>query len=297
MQPLTPGAFAARLGIDTEARVERFECCDTTFTVHCKGLRSKRAIDRASGTARRLEEQLNAFDDTSAVATLNRTGSVANEHVATVVGRGLEYRTRTDGVFDVTHGTLEESVKAYLDGARDRLPEMGSRSAPANVTVDGRTVTTDRRLDVNGLAKGYIVDRVADELRGGGRTGFVDGGGDITRPTGPVAVESPFGDSEPITVLDTDWNVATSGGYNRRRGTVDHIYDPRTGRLGSRHDLVTVVADRDSMEADALATTLSVLPFEAALDLATRWTGSEALILENGIYHRTPGFRTHEAAN
>lgn len=283
------------LGPLADHAVARFDCCDTTFALHARGFRARVAIDRAATRMHSLERQLNAFADDSAVAELNQSGTVTNTHVATLVERALEYRERTDGMFDITRGTLADRTKAYIRGETATPPEGGT-AVPATVAVDDDTVRTDRPLDLNGLAKGYVVDRTADALRGVGRSGFVDGGGDIASPAGAVAVESPFGDDAPITVLDTDWNVASSAGYRRRRGEVDHIYDPRSGQVGSRHDVVSVVAERDCVEADALATALAASPLEEAVDRAESSPGIEALVVHGGVYHRTSGFEDHEVA-
>ena len=281
-------SLRARLG---EAE-RQFDCCDTTFTVRAAGPAATRAVDRAVATAEGLEARLNAFDDASDVATLNRTGAVESRHVAALVRRGIAYAERTDGAFDVRHGATEQALKAYIRGDGTDLPTL---DAPADVTVDGDRVETDAPLDLNGLAKGYIVDRTRDALAGAGRRVFVDGGGDMTPPDGAVAIESPYGDPSPLAVLDTDRYVATSGSYRRRRGTVDHRYDPRTGRLGGRYDSVTVLAARDCTEADALATALSATPLDDALDLVAAWDGVAALLVRDGVFHRAGGFDAHVA--
>jgi thiamine biosynthesis lipoprotein len=268
----------------------RFGCCDTTFVIQSAGVRAGAAARAARRTARRLEARLDAFDDASAVSELNRGGVVDDAHLATVVRRGLEYYDRTDGVFDVHQGAVEHDLKAYLRGETDSLPE---RFETGTVRIDGDRIATETPLDLNGLAKGYVVDRAAAALAGFGRRGFVSGGGDTSPPTGPVAVESPYGDEKPLRVLDTDWAVATSGNYRRRRGGVDHVYDPTADHLGARHESVTVLARRDCMEADALATTLSALPLDAALDLAEDWAGLEAFVVHDGVFHETGGFDEH----
>jgi thiamine biosynthesis lipoprotein len=267
-----------------------FGCCDTTFRVQATGIRADAAVTAVRDAAESLETQLNAFDATSAVSHLNREGEVTNEHVARIVRRGLEYYARTDGVFDIHQGRVEHDLKAFLRGDSDALPATFDTGT---VSVDDATVTTNVELDLNGLAKGYIVDRTAETLAGIGRHGFVSGGGDMSPPTGPIAIESPYGDDTPLKHLETDWNVATSGGYRRSRDGTDHVYDPTTESLGSRHESVTVVARRDCTEADALATTLAALPLAEARTLATEWDGLEALIVHDGVFHTTAGFDTH----
>ncbi|WP_134670678.1 FAD:protein FMN transferase [Halorussus marinus] len=272
-----------------DARRE-FGCCDTTFRVQATGIRADAAVTEARNTAEALEAQLNAFDRTSAVAGLNREGEVTNEHVARIVRRGLEYYDRTSGAFDIHQGHVEHELKSFLRGDTDTLPATFDAGT---VRVDGSRVVTDVELDLNGLAKGYIVDRVREALAGLGRREFVSGGGDMSPPTGPVAVESPYGDATPLKVLDTDWYVATSGGYRRSRNGTDHIYDSTTESIGARHESVTVLARRDCMEADALATTLAGLPLGDAKALPTEWEGLEALVLHEGVFHPTEGFETH----
>jgi len=267
-----------------------FECCDTTFRIQATGIRAETAATAAQETAESLEAQLNAFDEMSAVSQLNREGEIANEHIARIVRRGLEYNDRTDGVFDIYQGRLEHELKTFLRGDSETPPDGFDTGT---VRTSGPHVTTDIKLDLNGLAKGYIVDRASEALGGVGRRGFVSGGGDMSPPTGPVAIESPYGDDTPLKILDTDWYVATSGGYRRSRNGTDHVYDPTTESLGSRHELVTVVVRRDCMEADALATTIAALPLAEARELASEWEGLEALIIHDGVFHPTEGFETH----
>lgn len=287
---ISASAVATRLGHATAS----FDCCDTTFTIEVRGLGAERALDRARDRARTLEAQLDAFDDDSAVSYLNATGRVENRHVARLVRRGQALAERTDGAFDIRRGTLEHDVKRYIRGDSDVRPDTDSEKA--SVSVSGDTVETTGQVDLNGLAKGYIVDGAHAAAAGLGRRAFVSGGGDMTPPLGVVGVESPWG-GDHLAYLDTDWAVATSGGYRRQRDDVDHIYDPRDGTVGGRHDLVTVLARRDCTTADAVATTLSVLGHEDALALAAEWDGVEALVVTDGVFRRTEGFSAHVAAD
>jgi thiamine biosynthesis lipoprotein len=270
--------------------VREFRCCDTEFVIQATGIRAVSAVDTVRRKIHHLEQQLDAFDDSSAVSKLNSKGEVQNEHIARLVNRGLEYYDRTNQLFDIHQGRVEQDLKAYLRGDEDTLPESFETGT---ITVEGDHVSADVPLDLNGLAKGYIVDQAATTLQGLGRNGFVSGGGDMSPPTGPVAVESPYDDEKPLRTLDTNWAVASSGDYRRHRGGTDHVYDPTSERLSSRHESVTVLSRRDCMEADALATTLSALPLDDALSLAEGWDGLESLVIHDGIFHSTDGFDSH----
>ena len=137
-------------------------------------------------------------------------------------------------------------------------------------------------LDLNGIAKGYGVDRLAEMLRGFGITGFLVGiDGEMRasglRPDGmpwTVAVEAPDPERRaPHSVLMLqDAAVATSGDY-RHHVTVQgqrlsNTMDPATGGpLRSSPASVTVVTG-SCAEADAWATALMVLGPQAGGELA-----------------------------
>jgi thiamine biosynthesis lipoprotein len=49
------------------------------------------------------------------------------------------------------------------------------------------------------------------------------------------------------------------------------------------------------VEADALATTLAASSLDDARSLAEQWPGLEVLIVHDGVFHTTDGFRAHVA--
>jgi len=155
-------------------------------------------VTAARDTAESLEAQLNAFDEASAVSHLDREGEVVNEHVARIVRRGDNETPPTE--FDT--GT---------------------------VRISRLHVTTDVEVDLNGLTKGYVVDWASEALAGLGRRGVVSGG-DMSPPTGPVGIESPYGDETPLKTLDTNWHVATSGGCRRSRNARTTYTTRQAGR-------------------------------------------------------------------
>ena len=119
-------------------------------------------------------------------------------------------------------------------------------------------------ITLNGLAQGYISDRVADLLRQGGvRHALVDLG-EINaignHPTGRtwrVGLLPPGTTRRPSTAVPVvDAAVATSGHDGSHfdiPGRFSHILDPRTGRPSTRPGNVSVVAGSAAL-ADGLST-------------------------------------------
>lgn len=168
----------------------------------------------------------------------------------------------------------------------------------------GRLVKDDPRvqIDLNSIAKGYAVDRVAELLeRCGARNYLVDVGGEIccrgvNSQGNPwrVGIETPFdgnmseGDYVSVRVRLNDGAMATSGNYRRfyidaEGRKVAHTIDPLTGRSAVSGLLsATVVAD-SCILADALGTMFMALGEDEALALAGRMEGLRAcFILSDG---------------
>jgi thiamine biosynthesis lipoprotein len=128
-------------------------------------------------------------------------------------------------------------------------------------------------LDVDGIAPGFAVDRIAERLEARGeRRYLIEIGGEVrglglserNRPW-RVAIERPQpGRPVPHRVLELDGlAISTSGDY---RSPLEiggqrhsHTFDPRLGRP-VRHRLAAVsVVDVSTARADALATALTVM--------------------------------------
>ena len=138
-------------------------------------------------------------------------------------------------------------------------------------------------LTLDGIAKGHIVDAMsAVLLRAGCENHLINAGGDILARghksqgvSWRVAVEDPEKRGHYPQVLELyNQAIATSGGYEvtyDAGGRHHHLLDPSTGRspvLGSMSVLAATC-----MQADALATGLSVLPAGEALALADSLSG------------------------
>lgn len=215
-----------------------------------------------------------------------------------VLRLGLEIGRASDGAFDVGMG---DAVTAWGFGPNSAAPD-GIRAAmealrrPAHEVLelngDHLRKTAPIALDLNGIAKGYGVDRLAETLRDQGIVAALVGiDGEMRasglRPDGEawtIAVETPDpGRRTPHAILALqNAAVATSGDYRHwvevQGRRLSHTMDPRRGApLIASPASVTVVA-RTCAEADAWATALMVLGLERGAALA-RKHGLDALFL------------------
>ena len=148
------------------------------------------------------------------------------------------------------------------------------------------------RLDLGGIAKGYAIDRAVEAMRAGGAVGgMVDVGGDI-RCFGRrkndsqewlIGLQNPRVEGDLLLKLRlNDMAVATSGDY-RRFVLIDgqrysHIFDPAKSTSAKELRSVTIIAPT-AIQADILATAVSVMGKEKGLKLIESTPDTEAIII------------------
>ncbi len=226
------------------------------------------------------------------------------------------WQSRTGGAFDPRVEALSRLWQACA--RRDRLPDAAELAraralmTPRAWRLDPLLRTADRLSDgplsLNGIAKGFIVERACDAAASEvpGVTGvMLNVGGDLRvrgAIEGSIGVAAPWADSEssePLCYIEVkDRSVATSG--NSQRGFriggrwYSHIFDPRSGRPVERVAAATVIAER-SVDADAFAKACNVLDPEECLRLARSLPGIEFLIVEkDGRTTRSDGWHRYE---
>ncbi|MBC7165055.1 MAG: FAD:protein FMN transferase [Roseovarius sp.] len=219
-------------------------------------------------------------------------------HLGAVLRLGLEIGRASNGAFDIGMG---DAVTAWGFGPKAAAPAairaaMDAPHRPAHevLEIDHGHVRKSApvALDLNGIAKGYGVDRLAETLRDHGIAAALVGIDGEMRATGlrpdgeawTIAVEAPDPQCRaPHSILALqDAAVATSGDYRHwievQGKRLSHTMDPKRGApLIAAPASVTVVA-RTCAEADAWATALMVLGPEAGAALAGQ-RGLDALFL------------------
>ena len=252
------------------------------------------AIDLAFAEGRRLETLLTRHDAAAPLGVLNSQGSLRD-----VPPELLNVWQRAHGICHLTGGAFDATVLPLVRLLESRsnpegeleLAESDLREALALVDSDAvyagrdgmRLERQGMGLTLDGIAKGHIVDAMsAVLLRAGCENHLINAGGDILarghKAPGVfwrVAVEDPEKRGHYPQVLELyNQAIATSGGYEMHydaTGRHHHLLDPSTGRspvLGSMSVLAATC-----MQADALATGLSVLPAGEALPLADSLSG------------------------
>ncbi|MEO8079712.1 MAG: FAD:protein FMN transferase [Caldimonas sp.] len=276
--------------------------------VHPDRRAARRLIDAAVDEVERLEAIFSLYRADSALSRLNADGELAAPpgELVELLSFALSLSRGSGGAFDPTVQPLYRLYAAHFaaPGADPRGPTSPAIARTLRL-VDFRAVDvrTDRirlaragiALTLNGIAQGFITDRVADLLRAAGfddvlvdlgearALGRRPGGGAwraaIADPGRPerALFELPLGDAVGASLA-----LATSAGYGTRFGPdprIHHLFDPHTGRSSNRYLSVSVAAPRATL-ADGLSTTLSMLSAPAADALLAAYPSARAYFVD-----------------
>jgi thiamine biosynthesis lipoprotein ApbE len=313
-------AGAATAAQDYEFRHENVLGTALELLVRADGEDAARGAEaRALDEIDRLAAIFSGYDATSEFrrwqTTIDKPTKVSRELFA-LLGDSDRWRERSNGAFDPRVQALTElwSRCARLDRLPTAGEQAGARAMMARPAwrLDTAAGTAEHLsacpLSLNSIAKGYIIGRACDaalDRQQGVQGVLLNIGGDV-RVVGDVArtvgIAPAVGDSEtaePVArVAIRDRSVATSGnsqrGFRIRGDWYSHIFDPRTGEPAARVVGASVIAEQ-ATDANALATTLNVLPVEDGLRLAASIPGAECLVVTgDGQVHRSAGWARHE---
>ncbi len=262
------------------------------------------------------EKVLSKTVEGSDVYNINHSGGKAVEVepcTIEVIDKGLEYSKLSEGAFDITIGKVSDIWNFQeMDDEGNHVGAIPDSAVIADaikhvdystVTVEGNTVRLadpEAELDLGGIAKGYIADKVAEFLEAKGVTSaVVDLGGNIVvigekgeSIDNPVGAEFSVGIADPnseglIGLLKCkDKTVVTSGTYERYfeidGKRYHHVLNSQTGYPADTDLLaVTIVAEKGhSVDSDGLSTSCLALGKEKGLKLIQGLDGIQAIFID-----------------
>jgi FAD:protein FMN transferase len=242
----------------------------------------QRAVSAAFDEFQFVDDRMSLHRADSELAHLNQQAATnwvsVSAELFEVISTAQRIAEETNGSFDITIAPLTklwgflwkehrlprpEELEAVLPCVDYRLIELDSIRRSVRFRRNGVT------LDLNGIAKGYAVDRAIDALQANGVTvAMVKAGGDLRvigappgHATWTVQLEDANQKQRRRTVELANSALSTSGNYENFfvAGTnrYAHILDPRTGLPVQGIAACTVIASR-CIESDAMATALFV---------------------------------------
>jgi len=251
---------------------------------------------QARATIEALEARFTRFSDGSELSELNRSGGrwfEASPEMFDVVSKAVRLHQQTRGLFDPS--ILNALESAGYDRSFDRIREQGGAAAvaaPVKPNVYGFSqvrldsirrriwLPPNLRIDLGGIAKGWIAERAAQALAAWSSACMVNAGGDsflvglpAGKPCWRFTLEDPADPERGIAVLKVKPGAIVTSTTTRRRwqqaGRVQHhLIDPRTLQPASTDWLSVTVLAPHAAEAEVYAKSILIAGSAQALELA-----------------------------
>ncbi|MDD6326037.1 MAG: FAD:protein FMN transferase [Lachnospiraceae bacterium] len=284
-------------------------CLDTVVSLTLYGTKEEAPLEECFSLLETYESLLSRIKEGSDVWNINHSSGMpvtVSKETAQLIETALDYSARSDGAFDITIAPLldlwnfkPEQHEGTVPDA-DQIQEALSHVDYKKVQLDGATVTLldpQASIDLGGIAKGYIADRLRDYLISEGYdSALINLGGNIltvgAKPDGSafrVGIRKPFSESgeQLETVACKDRSVVTSGTYERyfeQDGKrYHHILSPSDGYPVENGLASVTILSPSSTDADALSTACFVLGPEKGLELIESLDGIEALFVTDEL--------------
>lgn len=254
--------------------------------------------------AERIDRLMSTYKDDSRISDINRLAASeavpAGDELFQLIRRSLDISVLTRGAFDITY----DSVGQHYDFRNRQRPDEATVATEREL-IDFRFVELDQaagtirfredgvRINLGGIAKGYVVERGVSILRSRGiQNGIVTAGGD-SRLLGDrrgqpwmVGIRDPRNDGQvAISVPLEDEAISTSGDYERYFEEGDtryhHIIEPSTGEPASGVHSATVIGP-DAVITDALSTSVFVMGVDQGLRLIATLPDYESIVIDAG---------------
>lgn len=265
-------------------------------------LLADKLIEDVVAEMNRIDRLMSPYKPNSELSSINglafREDVIVSQEMFKLLEKSLYFSKLTNGAFDITFSSI-----GYLYDYRERKRPTEQQKEQLKESINFLSIKLEQykrsvrfdsqnsKIDLGGIAKGHAVDRCIEILKSQGiKNAFVNAGGD-SRVIGRkkerlwyIGIRHPRDDSKLIVNLPLEnVSISTSGDYERffikDNIRYHHIIDPSTGDSARELQSVTILAE-NSVDADALSTSVFVLGSDAGMKLVNSLEGVSAIIID-----------------
>jgi len=243
-----------------------------------------------------ISSSLSIYDSSSIISRINKNDPTVepDQYFIEIFRNSYKIYQQTEGAFDITVAPLvrywgflpKDSIISKSNTVDSLLKFVGMNK----VHLKENKIIKDYpqiQFDVNAIAQGYTVDKVAMLLESKNIKNYmVEVGGEVrVNGLNPSGEKWKVGVDKPIELSDetnrqlqsilslTDISLATSGSYRKfveLNGTkYSHTINPQTGYPTHHHLLSVTLLSKSCTDADALATAIMVMGLEKGKQFIT----------------------------
>lgn len=280
---------------------------DTVVTIEVWGS-TRDILNHCMDMCESYEQLFSTHIETSEVSEINRAAGhpvTVSSETAELISLGCRYGELSGGKFDITIAPAS-TLWDFHNKDHPVIPDTEELAQAVShidyqcVQVDGCTVTLsdpEARIDLGGIAKGYIADRIKEYLESEGiEHALINLGGNMLAVGGRedgtdfrIGIQKPFSETGTVmaSVSVSDRSVVSSGNYERyfeQDGVLyHHILDPDTGYPADTGLYQVTILSDSSADGDALSTTCFVLGLEKGMELVRSLDNVEAIFVTSDM--------------
>lgn len=276
---------------------------DTVISIDIYDSNNTSLLEQCFEYCKEFEETVSRTIETSEIYRLNHANGnpvEVSDVTLELLQKGVEYGDLTNGKFDITVAPLSElwdfkNNTGTVPNEQD-IKEALSHVNYKNIVIDGNMVSLSdpkAAIDLGGIAKGYMADRLKEYLmKEGIESALINLGGNIlaigSKPDGTpfnLGIQKPF-EKQGVTITSVktvDSSVVSSGVYERYFKIDDvlyhHILNPETGFPYDNELLGVTILSEKSVDGDALSTSCFALGLEDGMNLIQSLDDVEAIFI------------------
>lgn len=215
-----------------------------------------------------FESNFSRFNKESVVSKLNNSGSINNppKELVDMMQYAHDVYIKTDGVFNIFIGGQLNNL-GYGDGKKSKLNK--SDWDQTLISVDKISIPKSASIDLGGLGKGWLIDKISQLFIDSGYEEYViNGGGDLyvnSKTPIELILEHPYDKSQQIgTTKIAKGALAVSSitkrSWNKSGEKHHHIIDPVSNMPTNNNIVASFIKAENALTADTMATCLIIRP-------------------------------------
>ncbi len=251
-----------------------------------------------------FESNYSRFKDTSLVSKLNNNKVIKNfpEELFNMFEYAEKLKILSDGYFNIFVGKTLENFGYDKDYSfKAKAIQSISNDCFELLTKKEIRINEEARIDLGGLGKGWLVDKVAEYLKSKGiKYFYVNAGGDIYATSNfnkaiNFILENPLDPSEMIGSIDVFNQSIASSSTNRRRWRdqnkeYHHLINPRNNESVNNKVAGVFTLGNNCLKADVASTVIFVSPKDLRDKIKDKLGVEYLVIFEDGSYFRSGGY-------
>jgi FAD:protein FMN transferase len=254
-----------------------------------------------------IEDTCSRFRTDSELSRLNQQIDkevIVSNELFSILTDALRFYEESEGIFNPgvlsvleNHGYAKsiEMIKGREIALTSPSPTVPVHSQPFLLDQQKQAVTLFTKIDLGGIAKGWVIDHATQLLEKEGY-GFINVGGDMrifgTLPRHlNIGIESPFAETEMISSIHVQKGALATSTTMKRKWLINgewthHLIDPRTGEPSESKIVSATVTAPTALEADVWAKTVLLLGEKVGKEWIHR-NGVQAVVInKNGAIWR-----------